>query len=127
MHIEKHGLLAAWCLVLGLAMAFLAVPTPSEGGERHAGTVLSVDADRRTVVLDEFGANAVRRTMTVKISPDAALVRSERNEPVIDFDQAFTNTRIDLADVRPGDFVVVELGDRPDLATALVVTLRQGS
>ncbi len=96
-----------------------------QGRERHAGTVIAVDPGSRTLTLDEFGANAVRQTRTVRLSPGVTVVMSERNEPVTDFTQVFNDTPISVADVRVGDFVVAESLGKPDVAERVIVTLRR--
>jgi len=61
----------------------------------------------------------------------AAIVYSERipDEQVTRLDAPFADRRVDLGEVRPGDFVVVEGAARGGSATAsiVVVTLRAGS
>ncbi len=99
------------------------------GGERHSGIVLAVDANARTMILDEFGANAVRRALRVRLSPETRVLLSERNPAARDLERPFTTTRIRLADIRPGDFVVVSLSEAGEegVATTVTVTLRRGS
>jgi len=117
-----QGLLRA---MLFLVVALL-VPTNSIGAERHAGTVLLVDPVTRLVTVEEYGANAVRRTFSVRLSSDATVLASTRNERIVDFDRPFTDTPIQLGQVRTGDFVVVELGAGGQ-ADRLVVTQRSTS
>src|SRR5215468_823065 len=124
MHTRIEYGMAGGCLLL--AIAFFAAPAAS-AGERHAGTVLSVDSATGIVVLDEFGANAVRRTREIQLAANAQVVKSERNEPVTDWSQTFTNTPIGLEDVHRGDFVVVDVPDRDGPATEMIVTLRAHS
>jgi hypothetical protein len=66
----------------------------------------------------------------VRVPDGAAVVLSERipDEQVTRLDAAFDERSIDLAEVRPGDFVVVEGAVRGGTATAstVVVTLRAG-
>jgi len=115
--------------IAGLLVALALVATVPRAGaeERHAGTVIAVDPENRTLTLDEFGANAVRQTRVVRLASDADIVVSERNEPVTDFSRLFIETRIDVADVRAGDFVVVVTRDHSDVAGRVVVTLRGGA
>ena len=91
---------------------------------RHAGTVVSVDPATGAMKVDELGLAAVRRTFDVKVAPNAEVVLVERVEPVRDLSQAWKNTPIRLEDVRPGDYVVVEIGDQAGTARRVTVTLR---
>ena len=115
--------------VIGLLVALpLLAPASQAGAEgRHAGRVIAVDPENRTLTLSEFGANAVRQTRVVRLAPNADVVVSERNDPVTDFSRVFTETNIDVADVREGDFVVVVTRDHSDVAGRVIVTLRGGT
>jgi len=115
----------ACCAVATLALGMMA--SPSEAGERHAGTVLSIDPDGRLLMLDEMGANAVRRTQAIRLSPSVTVLRSERDVFAVDFDKLYPTVPMELSDLRPGDFVVIEMGDNRAEATRLVVTLTAGS
>jgi|SRR5215813_3679837 len=115
----------ACCAVAVLALGLVA--PPSSAGERHAGIVKSVDQDRHQLVLDELGANAVQRTNTIRLSPDVAVMRSERDVYPVTFDKAYRAVPMKLSDIRAGDFVVIEMGDNRAEATRLVVTLAAGS
>jgi hypothetical protein len=118
---------AVFCVALSVTALVWATPAGSVGGEQHAGTVLALDTEAGTLVIDEFGANAVRRPFRVRLAPRAQVVLSERTQGAEAFDRPFTDTAIGLADVRIGDFVVVELtGGTPPMATTVVVTLRGG-
>lgn len=96
-------------------------------GERHAGTVLAVDPQARTLILDEFGANAERRALRVHVPREALVMVSQRNEAGRDLKDAFRDSTITLADVRVGDFVVVELSSNSEVARLVMVTLRRGA
>jgi hypothetical protein len=109
--------------VLALALAAADV----SAAERRAGSVIAVDAAGRGLTLDEFGVAGVRRTVQMNIAPDAEVVISEREEPVTNFYRPFRDTVISLAEVRPGDFVVLEIGDRPGIADRVIVTRNAGS
>jgi hypothetical protein len=87
--------------------------------------VLAVDPQARTLVLDEFGANAERRALRVQVPREALVLLSQRNQAGRDVKDVFRNSSITLADVRVGDFVVVEMLDDPEVAR-LVITLRCG-
>jgi hypothetical protein len=101
----------------------LALPAAWAGG-RRAGTVLAVDPQSRILVLDEFGANAERRAVRVQVPPQAVVLLSQRNKDGRDLTDSFRESTITLSDIRPGDFVVVELSSDPDVARLVMVTLR---
>ena len=117
-------LLAGAVLVTGLAAA--GVDT-APAGERRAGTVLAVDPQARTLTLDEFGANAERRALRVQVPREALVLLSQRNQAGRDVKDAFRSRSITLADVRIGDFVVVEMSDDPEVARLVMITLRRGA
>ena len=106
------------------------VQTPGPSLARHSGTVVSVDAAARTLVVQELVEEGRPRHLTVRLPEGAPVVLSERipDEQMTRLDAAFVERPIDLAEVRPGDFVVVQGAARGALATvsAVVVTLRAG-
>lgn len=113
----RSGLLVA--LALGVTAGAAAA------GERHAGSVVAVDAAGRGLTLDEFGVAAVRRTVKIRLAPDALILISEREEPATNLYRTFKDTPISLAEIRPGDFVVVDVGKHPGVAERVVVTHRK--
>ena len=102
-------------------------PTRPQAGARRAGTVLAVDPQERTLTVDEFGANAERRALRVQVPRDALVLVSKRNQSARDLKDAFRESSISLADIREGDFVVVELSADPEVARLVMVTLRRGA
>jgi len=116
-------------LIVGLIIAD-SRPAAAQGSERHSGTVVSVDVTARTLVLQELVEEGRPRRLDVRVPEGAAVVLSERipDEQVTQLDVAFAERRIDLGDVRPGDFIVVEGAARGGtaMATTVVVTLRAG-
>ena len=116
----------AVAVLLGGLLALLAPPA-APAGERHAGTVLAVDPQARTLTVDEFGAGGERRAFTVQVPRDAIVLWSQRNQIVRDPKDAFRDSTIALGDVHIGDFVVVELSDDPEVARLVMVTLRRGA
>jgi hypothetical protein len=102
-------------------------PTRPQAGARRSGTVLAVDPQGRTLTVDEFGANAERRAFRVQVPRDALVLVSERNQSARDLKDAFRESSISLADIREGDFVVVELSVDPEVARLVTVTLRRGA
>jgi hypothetical protein len=113
---------AAALTLLSLILAFS--PHATWAGPRRAGTVLAVDPQSRTLVLDEFGANAERRALRVQVPPQAIVLLSQRNKDGRDLTDSFRESTITLADIRPGDFAVVELSGDSEVARLVMVTLR---
>ena len=124
------NILSIALLIAGLITAD-SRPAASQGSERHSGTVVSVDAAVRTLVLQELVEEGRPRRLDVRVPEGAAVVLSERvpDEQVIRFDAAFVERPIDLGEVHSGDFIVIEGAARGGTATAsaVVVTLRAGS
>jgi hypothetical protein len=89
--------------------------------------VLAVDAQARSLTLDEFGANGERRALRVQVPREAVVLVSQRNQAGRDVKDAFLNRTITLADVRVGDFAVIELSDDPEVARLVMITLRKGA
>ena len=117
-------LLLGAVVVAGLA-AMGAGAAPA--GERRAGTVLALDPQARTLTLDEFGANAERRALRVQVPREALVLLSQRNQAGRDVKDSFRDSAITLADVRVGDFVVIEMSDDPEVARLVMITLRRGA
>jgi hypothetical protein len=117
-------LTGAALLVAGLAAVGIAV---APAGERRAGSVLAVDPQARTLTLDEFGANAERRALRVQVPREAVVLLSQRNQAGRDVRDSFRDSTISLADVRVGDFVVLEMSDDPEVARLVMITLRRGA
>lgn len=115
---------ALWAILL-LPLLVAAIASGVTAGERHAGTVLAVDSQARTLTVDELGANAERRALRVQVPREAAVVLSQRNQSSRELKDNFRDSSISLADVRVGDFVVVELSDDPEIARLVMVTLRR--
>lgn len=117
---------ALWAILL-LPLLVAAIASGVTAGERHAGTVLAVDSQARTLTVDELGANAERRALRVQVPREAAVVLSRRNQSSLELKDNFRDSSISLGDVRVGDFVVVELSDDPEIARLVMVTLRRGA
>jgi hypothetical protein len=113
------GTLVAGALQGGWAPAALA-----GSDARHDGVVEAVDVQVRKLTLSELAAAGAKQTLKLEVSPDARIVRSEPlpADQVTDLERPFKDTPIDLADIRPGDFVVVELpGAAKDAAVRFVM------
>ena len=111
-------------LVAGLAVVGMSA---APAGERRAGSVLALDPQARTLTLDEFGANAERRALRVQVPREAVVLLSLRNQAGRDVKDSFRDSPITLADVRVGDFVVLEMSDDPEMARVVMITLRRGT
>jgi hypothetical protein len=125
--VSRSGLvriLVAAAVVAGLAAMGAGV---AAAGERRAGSVLAVDSQARTLTLDEFGANAERRALRVQVPREAVVLLSQRNQAARDVRDSFRDSTITLADVRVGDFVVIELSEDPEVARLVMITLRRGA
>ena len=120
------GTLVAGALQGGWAPAALA-----GSDARHDGVVEAVDVQVRKLTLSELAAGGAKQTLTVQVSPDARIVRSEPlpADQVTDLERPFKDTPIDLADIRPGDFVVVQLSGtaKNPAVSSLMVTFESGS
>ena len=106
-------------------------PSPVQAAERHSGTVVKADPQASVLVIEELGAAGKTQQLRVKVRAQTRLVLSERipDSEVTDPAHPFKDTAIRLSDVRPGDFVVVEVtreGQAP-VASAVTVTFRGGS
>jgi len=119
--------MGALVALVALVLLGAAWPAAAPAGKRHAGTVLAVDPQSRTLTVDEFGAGGERRAFRVQVPREAIVLTSQRNQTGRDFKDAFRDNTIALADVQIGDFVVIELADSPDVARMVMVTLRRGA
>jgi hydrogenase maturation factor len=63
----------------------------------------------------------------VQVPADARVLQSQRAAAPGDFRGAFREVAITLADVRAGDFVVIEMSTDPEVARLVMVTLRRGA
>jgi hypothetical protein len=114
-------------LVLGV-LAIDSAPVAAQTGERHSGTVVSVDPAARSILVKELVQEGRPRQLVVRVPSGASVVVSDRipDEQVTRFEAVFVERPIDLVDVRPGDFIVIEGKTRGDTAAAgkVIVTLR---
>ena len=94
---------------------------------RSSGIVMTVSPGARTLVLQDMGAAAGAGRLRVEVAPDARVVLSERDDRAEDLSHPFKDTVISLSDVRPGDFVVVEMkrAEGTAVARSVVVTFRR--
>lgn len=94
---------------------------------RHSGRVVAVDPATRTLVVEEFAAAGQVRRLTVRLPPEARVVLSTRlpDAEITDLRYPFKDTPIQLSEIRPGDFVTVELEGDKAQATSVTVTYRR--
>jgi hypothetical protein len=121
-------------LLLALTVAVLlslqggSPPALADAARRHSGTVVKVDPQTGTLVLEELGAAGKKQLLQVKVPAEARILFSERipDNQVTDLSQPFKETRINLSQVRPGDFATVELTEKA-VAGSVTVTLGRES
>lgn len=122
-------------LTLGMLSAILLVGGWSAvlagSAERHSGTVVAVDPNARTLALEELAAAGKTQQLKVSVPAQAQVVFSERipDHQVTDLRHPFRDTPIGLPDIRPGDFIVVELTEKGEkvVASSVTVTFRGGA
>jgi hypothetical protein len=81
-----------------LTTCILAVSlSPALAAERHAGTIVSVDVQKRTLLVEELGAAARVEQLHLWIGPETRLLRSEvlPAAEVTDATYPFRDTPID--------------------------------
>ena len=126
---DRKDLRSTSLLVVGVSILSLFVwaGAVATGAERHSGSVVAVDAATRTLVIDEIGANAKEQKLRLRLAPQAQLILSERNDHPEDFQHVFKEVPIGLSDLKPGDFVVVEVvkAGKENLADLVMITLRR--
>jgi hypothetical protein len=93
---------------------------------RSSGVVLSVDPRASMLVLEDRGTAGDAGRLRVELAPDARVVLSERDDRAQDPSSPFKDTVISHADVRRGDYVVVERRgpEGKELGHSVVVTFR---
>jgi hypothetical protein len=115
-------------VTLGIFIALGSGAAAAGSTTRHDGTVEKVDAAARTLVIREYGANARVHDFRVHVAPTARVVLSERNPEATGVEHEFTSRPIRFAEIKPGDFVVVDVAGRGARAVgeSVMVTLRGG-
>jgi hypothetical protein len=110
-------------MILGTLLGTLPVlpAVAATAGQRHDGTVRTVNPKTGILTLDELGANARKQTLRVHVTPATRLVLSERIPKPADLRQEFKDTPIALSAIKPGDYVVVDLPHGTKAAPALVM------
>jgi hypothetical protein len=123
-----------WLMAVALSMlefATVAQPALVASGERHSGTVTAVDPQARTLIVEELAEEGRVKHLRVLVALDAQLLLSERipDREVADFALTFRDTPLVLGQIRPGDFVNldVERSGETLVARSITVTLRSES
>jgi hypothetical protein len=104
-------------LAIGLVMLALAAPPAGGGGATYSGTVVSVDPAAGTLVLAHMGpwqgGEPERSLAQVRVATDGqtrVLVARRATGAAPDgWIGGFVETPASLREIRPGDFVAVEL------------------
>ena len=118
------------CVLVTLSLVSLVwlTPTAAPAGERHAGTVLTVDAAAGTLAIEEYWINGERRVLNIRTTTDTQFVLSKRNEMFTELTDTFTTTPIQARNLTIGDFVVVELiGTAPENAASFVMVTHRAN
>ena len=116
-------------VVIGV-LSVISFQAPANSADRHSGTVIEVDAQAGTLVLEEMAVAGKTRQLQVRVTRETRVALSERlpDGQVTDLRNPFKETTLMLSDIRPGDFVTVELaGGGGKAAGSVMVTLRGGS
>jgi hypothetical protein len=94
-------------------------------GGRHAGSVFSVGPDR--LVIDELGRAGEAQQLDITITRTTRIIESQRNPAGSSAQDSFTDKTISLAEVKTGDYVVVDASRQEAklVAESITVTLRQ--
>ena len=92
--------------------------------DRHAGSVRSVGPDH--LVVDEIGRAGEEQALRVTVTRTTRIIESQRNPAAADTQNAFTDKVISLAEVKKGDYVVVDASREGTklVATSVTITLR---
>ncbi len=122
-----HRLIVGTVWILALLAALLPCAPTWAAAERHSGTVEAVDPRSGRLTIEELVEGGRPRTLAVQVPAQARVVLSERMTPdtFTSAGELFKDTAIPLSEVRPGDFVVLEMdGTGSRVASAVIVTLR---
>lgn len=111
--------------ILSMSLPDYGAPVLASPADRHSGTVIKVDAQAGTLVLEEMAVAGKTRQLRVRVTVETRVVLSERipESQVTDLRNPFRETSIKLSDIRPGDFVTVELREEGETAVASSVTV----
>lgn len=113
------------CLAGALLAGWGAVgPLGAEALRRYSGRVTEVDLVQGLVVVEELGRRGLAVRHAVRVEADTPLVSTSRLRPRdMRGSGAFAEVPVSLADVLPGDFVVVEAVELGGHSVARRVTI----
>jgi hypothetical protein len=125
---KRSGLVLT--LAIGVALVgFAGRAAAADEARAHSGVVVSVDPSARTMVVRELAEEGKPRTLAVRITAEARIVLSEPlpAAEIKDLERPYRDTAIAVADLRPGDYVVIRStrAHGTEVASQVVVTLRQ--
>lgn len=83
-------------VMAGVAAVIAWVAGPAVAAERHSGSVVSIDRQAQTLVVEELGVAGKPETLHVKVHPGTNVVVSERDPQAPDFQHEFIDKRIEL-------------------------------
>lgn len=121
-----------WAIALAIAALVSAGPTGvSADATRHSGTLTEVDRGEGTVTIDEVGpwqlrdGQTVVTPRTVFVTPATEFVQAKRRDEAVPgaWPGGFAEQRIAVDQIKPGDFVTLEVILQDGRATARKVTL----
>ena len=98
--------------------------TMLSAADRHAGSVLGVGAN--SLLVHEVGRAGEEQKLHVTITHRTRIIESRRNPAASDAQDSFTDKTISLAEVKKGDYVVVDASREGTnlVAASVTVTLR---
>ena len=101
--------------------------TMRSASDRHAGAVLSVGPD--SLIVHEVGPAAEEQKLHVSLTRKTLIIESQRNGAASGAHDAFTGKSISLAEVKEGDYVVVDARRHGTklVAASITVTPRHGT
>ena len=99
--------------------------TTLSASDRRSGSVRSVGSDR--LVVAEFGRGGEEQQLQVTITRKTRIIESQRNPAASDAHDSFIEKTISLAEVKTGDYVVVDASRQETklVAESVTVTLRK--
>jgi hypothetical protein len=116
--------------VIGGVLVGAVATTPALGAaRRHTGTVMTVDPAADAFVVRELAEGGKPKTLSVRVGPDTRIILSERlaDGEIKDPFYPYHDLKIDLADLRSGDYIVIESTQvrGVEIASEVIVTLRE--
>ena len=119
-------------LVLAILVA-VGMPALAAHSSKESGTVISIDPTARTITLDEMGPWHGPTTVTTRhaivFTPSTRidLVRRSQQPAAGGWPGGYVDSSLSAADVRPGDFVTVEVAHEHGGAVATSIDVVRGT